>query len=458
MLRSTTILLIAMLFITAGGQAGDSPLSTVASGQTRGEALPLIPCNSPPPFMEAPYPATNEIQSARSPADLGEVSFPNDEQLLRGALTSLPNTIAGHQRLQFIENQYAFGVEYQETGRSKGEDSSSLEIYISEVDQPQSVDYPWDRFQLFVGETIQRDQDVFWVERERQQSGTTSCHPITVLSWLPAQGHWYFTAIVNRHEDLEPLVTAFIEAIESSPSPVPQLPGTSANAAPTAPCPAAPPISTSPSPSLPTPTVDPELVREGIAPAGLSTITLPNDHERMRGIFAALPQQIGEYQRQPSIDMNDPHSLLVEYQRPDNPGSFLLPSLAAHGWSDGYPLSLGQIPAPHPDYWRRDGRLFYAFHDPRKLQPLDEQHEDCQDESMVELTFIMSGHPWTFFAYARTQEELERLLAAFVEAVKASPAPIPYVAPTSGPSIPIYPPPQDTLPLSTPTAMPATDP
>lgn len=186
MLRCTTILLMVVLFMTACGQTGDLALSTTTSRQTLREAPPSMPCYSPPPFMEAPYPPPDEIPSAPALVDLGSTTFPNDANILRGIVANLPGTISGHQRTNFIENEYFFGVEYTEIGRPADEHPSFLRIYISARPTPAPTPhYPWDRFELFTNETIQRDQDVFWTEREWQESVSKpdmlNCYPTVGL-------------------------------------------------------------------------------------------------------------------------------------------------------------------------------------------------------------------------------------------------------------------------------------
>ncbi|HEY0605336.1 MAG TPA: hypothetical protein VGD58_20615 [Herpetosiphonaceae bacterium] len=248
MLRSFMILLIGMVFITSCGAAADLSSSGQAETlqpvietsqsatetpqivtSTLREAPPSIACYSPPPMMTAPYPGPDQIQSMPALVDLSNATFPNDANMLRGVLANLPATIAGHQRTNFIENEYFFGVEYTEIGRPADEHPSFLRIYIGSVPK-QSAHYPWDRFGLFRNETIQRDQDVFWTERKWQEQVSKpdmlTCYPTFMLSWLPPNNDFGFGARASRREDLEALVSAFITTIASSPAPVSKLPVT----------------------------------------------------------------------------------------------------------------------------------------------------------------------------------------------------------------------------------------
>ena len=236
------------------------------------------------------------------------------------------------------------------------------------------------------------------------------------------------------------------------------------------PCPTTPPMPSYPSPSqpdatpmptstpVPSPTIDPEAVPVETAPGGLGTMTIPNDDATLRGIFAALPKQIGKYQGS-TVEVNTLHAFGIEYisreQDPNDPRSGL--SLEAQRGYDDTRAFPERFSAPS-DEWRRDGRIFYRF---------NETYRHCYPDSPTGLLFTAADSPWSFYVKAETREEIELLLSAFVQAVNASPAPIPYVAPTPWP-IPTprpgypapgsYPPPQEGLPQQMPTATPTSTP
>ncbi|HEY0738184.1 MAG TPA: hypothetical protein VGD69_24920 [Herpetosiphonaceae bacterium] len=250
MLRNLMILLIGMLLITSCGTAEDlplststseqllrqappsiapTPLSTVTSEQLLRKPPPFIACYSPPANMEPPYPMPDQIQAAPALVDLGSATFPNDANLLRGVLAKLPNTIAGHERTNFVENEHSFGVRYTEIGRPADEHPSFLQLFVSRVPR-HTTHYPWDIFHPSVHDTIQLDQDVFWMEKQGQESivedYNLSCYPSISLSWLPPKSDFAFGAAASRREDLEAITSAFITTAASSPGPVSKLPVT----------------------------------------------------------------------------------------------------------------------------------------------------------------------------------------------------------------------------------------
>lgn len=224
------------------------------------------------------------------------------------------------------------------------------------------------------------------------------------------------------------------------------------------PLPGETPIPTN-TPPPPTPTVDPEGVQVEPGPGGLGSITLPNDPGTILGIFAALPQTIGDYQR---VNTSDQPSAMVRYKHSDMAESDSRSTLAL-SVSDGpgeKPLFPGRIVAPYPNYWRRDGQVFYAYYDRRELLPLDDQYQNCREERRsVHFTFLAMDSIFLFSAEAPTRAALEPLIAAFVQTVKASPPPVPYSTPTPWPT-PIlkYPPPQNVVTPQLPTATPTTTP
>jgi hypothetical protein len=235
-------------------------------------------------------------------------------------------------------------------------------------------------------------------------------------------------------------------------------------------------------PPPPTPTVDPEAVPTATAPGELGSITLPNDDATIRAIFAALPETIGDYRRARVINQ-EPYSFSAWYQHRD-----LDPSAVRPGIQPGLSLSTSSNPneklmfpgsfiAPYSDYWRRDGQVFYGYYERRSPEPLDDQYQNCNEVRSTSLTFVAPKSTWLFRAEAPTREELEPLIAAFVQVVKASPPPIPYSPPTPyptpdmtamtlryprpndpvpGSSNPMYPPPHHDTPPSAPAATPTT--
>lgn len=236
------------------------------------------------------------------------------------------------------------------------------------------------------------------------------------------------------------------------------------------PCPTTPPMPSYPSPSspgatptptstlMPTPTIDPEAVPVETAPGGLGTITLPSDDDTLRGIFAALPEKIGDYEGAKNYDL-EPYYFAVQYENPDlnrtDPRSRLtLEAERSPGDTRAFP---DRFSAP-PNEWRRDGQIFYRF---------NETYRHCYPDSPTGLLFTAADSPWSFYVRAETREEIELMLSTFVQTVNASPAPQPYVAPTPRP-IPTprpgypapasYPPPQDTMSPALPTATPTTMP
>lgn len=232
-------------------------------------------------------------------------------------------------------------------------------------------------------------------------------------------------------------------------------------------------------PPPPTPTVDPEAVPTGTAPGGLGTITLPEDDATLRGIFAALPEKIGEYQR---VELNHQESDFIYVWYQDSPLDPAIPDSRLEIFANGMlyqqpappdqepyeePLFPGRIVAPYSDYWRRDGQLFYGYYDRHSFAPLDDQYQNCREARSVSLTFLEPNRSWLFHAEAPTREDIELLLAAFVQTVNASPAPIPYMTPTPWPTMitregyPVpgsYLPPQEDMLQQMPTATPTTTP
>lgn len=216
---------------------------------------------------------------------------------------------------------------------------------------------------------------------------------------------------------------------------------------------------------VPTPTIDPDAVPVEPAPAGLGTITLPKDAATLRGIFATMPEQIGNHRRGVQ-DYTSAYNLYVRYQ--DLESTAALPQVSLSLDADGtlgeglFPNKIGITDA---DPWRRDGQVFYAYDDQQFFEPLNDQNQNCRESTFVTLTFVVGECPWLFSAQARTREDIELLVAAFVATVNASPAPIPYVEPTPwetprpGTGYPVtgsYPPPQDGAAQQMPTTTPTT--
>jgi hypothetical protein len=180
----------------------------------------------------------------------------------------------------------------------------------------------------------------------------------------------------------------------------------------------------------------------------------------VRGIFAALPQTIGNYEGAKNYDL-EPYYFVVQYENPDlnrtDPRSRL--TLEAERSPGDTPAFPDQFFIPTNEL-RRDGQVFYAS---------SELYRHCGPESPVALLFTTADTPWKFYVRAETREEIELMLSTFVQTVKVSPAPLPYIAPTPwpiptprpgypDPALSVYPPPQDARQLSTPTATPTTTP
>lgn len=236
------------------------------------------------------------------------------------------------------------------------------------------------------------------------------------------------------------------------------------------PCPTSQPIPAYPSLALagatptstpvPTPTIDPEVVPVETAPGGLGTITLLKDDATVRGIFAELPETIGNYTGTP-VNYASPYYIAIQYDDIDSDRTIPRPrlTLEADRSPDDTPAFPNQFFMPSGTL-RRDGQVFYAS---------NELYRHCYWQSPVGLLFTTPDTPWKFYVQAGTQEEIELLLSAFVQTVNASPAPIPYVAPTPwpiptprpgypAPEISVYPPPQNAMPQQMPTATPTSAP
>lgn len=233
------------------------------------------------------------------------------------------------------------------------------------------------------------------------------------------------------------------------------------------PCPTSTPYATSlpgatPTPTNtppPTPTIDPEAVLSARAPGGLGSIILPTDDAMIRGIFAALPETIGDYQGIKGEDPS-PYYFAIQYDsprsHPTNPRSTL--TLEAERDPGDQSVFPAQFFMP-TGALRRDGQIFYTS---------TELYRGCNPEGPMSLIFTTADTPWKFHVRAGTREEIELLLSTFVQTVNASPAPIPYMTPTPWPTavprpgypepsfpVPSYPMPGNATLHSTPTATPA---
>jgi len=226
------ISILTMLGVTActvqpiqpGTSTPDTP--TAAAQAANVPRFPTAPADHPT-VEPAATPDVSDAPQAAAPHDLATIELPTTQDAIIGLLEQLPGEMAGVPRTpQFdIASFDRVIVGYGEDTRVNPDGTARLSIQV--LDATTGDFFPPNWQAQHVIETLGqnrviergRDGDLHWLLTETTVTPADSSDSIALysLTWGAADSDWVFSANADTRAQLEPLVTAFVEAAQTDP-------------------------------------------------------------------------------------------------------------------------------------------------------------------------------------------------------------------------------------------------